>query len=212
MGTQLNLSSAYHPKTNGQNERENQVIEDMLRSYCGQQPCQWLKFLPLVEFAYNSLFHRRLQMSPFKALYRQECLTPLRLLANPNLFVPTAKKTLEEMNHQLQVIRENLKKSNDQQKSYANLKLSVREFKAGDQMFIPVKPKKSSLRLGKCKKLAYRYCGPFKVTKRIGEQAYELDSPSHLHVHDIFHVSLLKQYIADSSHVLNHDNTILVTQ
>ena len=79
-------------------------------------------------------------------------------------------------------------------------------------MFIQVKPKKSSLRLGKHKKLAYRYCGPFKVTKRIGEQAYELDLPSHLHVHNVFHVSLLKQYIADSSHVLDHDDTILFTQ
>ena len=79
-------------------------------------------------------------------------------------------------------------------------------------MFIRVKTKKSSLRLGKHKKLAYRYCGPFRVTKRIGEQAYELELPSHLHVHNVFHVSLLKQYIADSSHVLDHDDTILVTQ
>ena len=150
-------------------------------------------------------------MSPFKALYGQECLTPLRL-ANPNLTVPAAKETLEEIDRQLQIIRENLKKANDQQKSYADLKRSVREFKTGDQVFIRVKPKKSSLRLGKHKKLAYRYCGPFKVTKRIGEQAYELELPSHLHVHNIFHVSLLKQYIADPSHVLNHDDTILVSQ
>ena len=88
----------------------------------------------------------------------------------------------------------------------------ITEFKAGDQVFIRVKPKKSSLRLGKHKKLAYRYCGPFKVTKRIGKQAYELELPSHLHVHNVFHVSLLKQYIADPSHVLDHDDTILVLQ
>ena len=112
VGTQLNLSSAYHPEIDGQTEQVNQVIEDMLRSYCGQQPRLWLKFLPLVEFAYNSSFHRSLQMSPFKALYGQECLTPLRL-ANPNLTVPAAKETLEEMDCQLQIIRENLKKAND---------------------------------------------------------------------------------------------------
>ena len=112
METQLNLSLAYHPETNGLTERVNQVIEDMLRSYCGQQPCLWLKYLPLVEFAYNSSFHRSLQMSPFKALYGQECLSPLRL-ANPNLTVPAAKETLEEMDRQLLIIRENLKKAND---------------------------------------------------------------------------------------------------
>ena len=140
----------------------------MLRPYCGQQPHQWLKFLLVVEFAYNSSFHRSLQMSPFKALYRQECLTPLHL-AGPNLYVPVVKETLEEMDCQLQIIRENLKKVSDKQKSYTDLRHLVQEFKEGDQVFIQVKPKRSSLRLGKHKKLAYRYCGPFKVTKRIGE-------------------------------------------
>ena len=130
-------------------------------------------------------------MSLFKALYRQECLTHLRL-ANPNLSIPAIKETLKEMDHQLQIIRENLKKANDRQKSYAELKRLVQESKGGDQVFIQFKPKKSSLRLGKHKKLAYRYCGPFKVTKRIGEQAYKLELPPRLHVHNVFHVNLLK--------------------
>ena len=63
-------------------------------------------------------------MSPLKALYRQECLIPLRL-ANPNLTVPATKETLEEMDLQLQIIRQNLKKANDRQKIYANLKCLV---------------------------------------------------------------------------------------
>ena len=57
LGTQLNLSSAYHPETDGQTERVNQVVEDMLRSYCNQQPNLWIKYLPLVEFAFNSSHH-----------------------------------------------------------------------------------------------------------------------------------------------------------
>ena len=183
----------------------------MLRSYCNQQPHLWLKFLPLVKFAYNSSFHRSLKMSPFKALYGQVCLTPLRL-ANPNLFVPAAKETLEEMNRQLHIIRENLKRTNDTQKSFADLKRSMCKFRQGDKVFIRVKPKKSSLRLGKHKKLAYKYCGPFKVTKRIGKPAYKLKLPPHLHVHNVFHVSLLKQYTPNPSHVLDHDDTILVSQ
>ena len=88
----------------------------------------------------------------------------------------------------------------------------MQEFKGGDQVFIQVKPKKSSLRLGKHKKLAYRYCGPFKVTKRIGEQPYKLELLPHLHVHNVFHVNLLKQYIPDPSYILDHDDTILVSQ
>ena len=70
LGTLLNLSSSYHPETDVQTERVNQVIEDMLRAYCSQQPQLWLKFLPLIEFAYNSSHHQSLGMSPFKALYR----------------------------------------------------------------------------------------------------------------------------------------------
>ena len=93
LGTLINLILAYHPKINGQIERVNQVIEDMLMSYYNQQPRLWLKFLPLVEFAYNSSHHQSLGMSPFKALYGQDCLVPYRF-ADPNLAVPGAKDTL----------------------------------------------------------------------------------------------------------------------
>ena len=68
VGTHLNLSSAYHLETDGPTERVGQVIEDMVRSYYNQQSQLWLKYLPLVEFAYNSSFHRSLCMSPFKEL------------------------------------------------------------------------------------------------------------------------------------------------
>lgn len=114
LGTLLNLSSAYHPETEGQTERVNQVIEDMLRSYCSQQPRLWLKFLPLVEFAYNSSHHQSLGMSMFEALYGQECLVPFRF-ANPNLPIlpAAAKDTLEEMDRHLQVIRGALKRASD---------------------------------------------------------------------------------------------------
>ena len=79
-------------------------------------------------------------------------------------------------------------------------------------MFLRVKPKRSSLRLGKYKKLAYRYCGPYEILRRIGEQSYKLALPTHLHVHDVFHVSLLKTYGANHNHVLNLNDTILVNQ
>ena len=107
IGTLLNLSSAYHPESDAQTKRVNQVIKDMLRSYCNQQPQLWLKYLPLVEFAYNSSFHRNLGMSPFKALYGQDCLVPYKF-AHPNLHVPAAKDTLEEMDRQIQVIKQSL--------------------------------------------------------------------------------------------------------
>ena len=85
IGTQLSFSIAYHPKIYGQMERVNQVIEDILRAYCSREPKAWFNYLPLVEFAYNSSFHRSIGMSHFKALYGQDYITPL------SLFDPTIR-------------------------------------------------------------------------------------------------------------------------
>ena len=79
-------------------------------------------------------------------------------------------------------------------------------------MFLRVKPKRSSLKLGKYRKLAFRFCGPYEIVKRVGEQLYQLALPPHLHVHDVFHVSLLKKYVANPEHILGADDTILVNQ
>ena len=73
--TSLNLSIAYHPQTDGQIERVNQVIEDMLRMYVMDQPSRWESYLYLVEFAYNNGYHASLKMSPFEALYGIRCRT-----------------------------------------------------------------------------------------------------------------------------------------
>ena len=150
-------------------------------------------------------------MSPFKALYGQDCLVPYKF-ADPNLPVPAAKNTLEEMDKQVQIIRQALKRASDRQKSYADLHRSSRTFLTGDMVFLRVKPKRSSLKLGKCRKLAFRYCGPFEVLQRMGEQSYKLALPPHLHVHNVFHVSLLKKYIPDSEHTLDLNDNILVNQ
>lgn len=79
-------------------------------------------------------------------------------------------------------------------------------------MFLRVKPKRSSLKLGKYKKLAFKYCGPYPITKRVGTQAYELSLPPHLRIHSVFHVSLLKKYVADPQHILEDDNISFVSQ
>ena len=75
-------------------------------------------------------------------------------------------------------------------------------------VFLRIKPKRSSLSLGKYKKLRARYCGPYQITQKINDQAYRLDLPNHLKVHNVFHVSLLKQYIPDPNHILD-DETII---
>ena len=77
LGTQLNFSSAYHPETDGQTERVNQILEDMLRMYVMDRQNKWEEFLYLVEFAYNNGYHSSIGMAPFQALYGRPCRTPL---------------------------------------------------------------------------------------------------------------------------------------
>ena len=73
LGTQLNLSTSYHPEIDGKNERVNQVMEYMLRMYVMDNQTHWEKYLPLVEFAYNNSFHSSIGMPPYEALYERPC-------------------------------------------------------------------------------------------------------------------------------------------
>ena len=77
MGTKLNFSTAYHPQTDGQTERTNQILEDMLRMYVMDRPSKWEDYLHLVEFSYNNNYQSSIKMSLFEALYGRECCTPL---------------------------------------------------------------------------------------------------------------------------------------
>ena len=106
------------------------------------------------------------------------------------------------MQHQTDIIWQNIKVAQDRQKSYADSKRSQRLFEVGDDVFLRVKPKRSSLSLGKYKKLAARYCGPFKIIGKINDQAYKLQLPPEIKVHNVFHISLLKRYIPDPTHIL----------
>ena len=81
---------------------------------------------------------------------------------------------LEEMNHQVKAIHKEIQAAKDRQKRYGNANRSERIFKEGDMVFLRVKPDKSSLSLGKFRKLSPRYCGPYEVLRRIGLQAYKL--------------------------------------
>ena len=73
MGTSLRMSSAFHPQTDGQTERTNQVMEDMLRACVLDFEGTWETHLPLIEFAYNNSYHSSIGMAPFEALYGRPC-------------------------------------------------------------------------------------------------------------------------------------------
>ena len=101
---------------------------------------------------------------------------------------------LKQMELIVKQVQGNLEVAQDQQKSQADLKQTLKELQVGEYVFNKVRPKKSSLRLGICAKLAPRYCRPFEILSIIGHVAYQLVLPPNLKVHNIFHISVLKNY------------------
>jgi hypothetical protein len=120
LDTRLNFSSSYHPQTDGQTERTNQVLEDMLRACALKHGGSWDKSLPYAEFSYNNSYQASLKMSPFEALYGRKCRTPMYWdqTGERQLFRP---EIIEEAEEQVQQIRENLRTAESRQKSYARV-------------------------------------------------------------------------------------------
>eukprot|EP00253_Pinus_taeda_P013617 PITA_13617 len=201
LGTQLNFSTAYHPQTDGQTERVNQVVEDMLWAFVMQQPTLWEEYLHLVEFAYNKGYHTSTQMSPFEVMYGRKCRTPTNW-GGPEDKLNLGPEMLKEMEEMVKKVRMNLKAAQDKQKNFADRKKRFKEYQVGDHVYIRVQTKRSTLQWSGCAKLAPRYCGPFQILARIGPVAYQLALPSHIRVHNVFHVSILKKYVYDPRHVI----------
>ncbi|GJR34508.1 putative reverse transcriptase domain-containing protein [Tanacetum coccineum] len=170
LGTNLDMSTAYHPQTDGQSERTIQTLEDMLRA-CA------------IDFG--------------KALYGRKCRSPVcwtevgeAQILGPELIQETTEKIIQ--------IKQRMQAARDRQKSYADLKRKPMEFQVGDKVMLKVSPWKGVVRFGKRGKLNPRYVGPFKVIERVGEVAYKLELPEELsRVHNTFHVSNLKKCHAD---------------
>jgi hypothetical protein len=119
MNTKLNFSSAYHPQTDGQAERTNQILEDMLRACVLKYGKSWDKSQPYAEFSYNNSYQASIKMAPYETLYRRQCRTPLfwSQTKESQIFRPEVLKDVEK---KVQMVRESLKVAQSRQKSYAD--------------------------------------------------------------------------------------------
>ena len=105
------------------------------------------------------------------------------------------------------MIREKMKESQSRQKSYHDKRRKDLEFQAGEHVFLRVTPMTGVGRALKSKKLTPRFIGPYQITERVGNVAYRMALPPNLsNLHDVFHVSQLRKYIADPSHVIQPDD------
>ena len=118
-----------------------------------EQLGKWEDYLHLVEFAYNNHYQASARYSPFEILYGRKCNTPISW-SNPVDRLVLGPKLLKEMELIVKQVQGSLKVAQDRQKSQADIKQTQKDFQVGEHVFIKVRPKKSSLRLGICAKLA----------------------------------------------------------
>jgi len=155
-----------------------------------------------VEFAYNNSYQASIEMTPYEALYGRKYRSPVcwfevgeKRLMGPELIQITSEK--------IEVIRKRLQTAQSRQKSYADKRRRDLEFSVGDCVFLKVSPTKGVFRSGKKGKLSPRFIGPYEILERIGAVAYRLVLPPNLSaIHPVFHVSMLRKYMPDPSHVL----------
>ena len=150
-----------------------QTLEDMLRACVIKLKGSWDTHLALMEFAYNNRYQASIEMAPFEALYGRKCRTPVcwdevgeRRLIGPELVHIILEK--------VKVIRDNLKKVRNRQKSYANNRRRDLKFETGDRVFLKISPWKSVLRFGKLGKLNPGFIGPYEIVSKVGLVAYRL--------------------------------------
>ncbi|GKB65583.1 putative reverse transcriptase domain-containing protein [Tanacetum coccineum] len=147
--TRLDMSTAYHPQTDGQSERTIQTLEDMLRACVLDFGGSWDVHLLLVEFSYNNSYHASVRCAPFEALYGRKCRSLI-------LWAEVGEGQLIGPD-------------------YADKRRKPLEFSVGDYVLLKVSPWKGVVCFGKKGKLAPRFVGPFEIIEKVGLVAYRLD-------------------------------------
>ncbi|WMV46414.1 hypothetical protein MTR67_039799 [Solanum verrucosum] len=202
LGTQMKLSTAFHPQTDGQAERTIQTLEDMLRACVIDFKGNWDDHLPLIEFSYNNSYHSSIAMAPFEELYGRRCRSLVGWfevgkfsLLGPEVVYKATEKVL--------LIRNRLKMAHSRQKSYADNRKRDLEFEVGDWVYLKISPMKGVMRFGKKGKLSPRYVGPYAILKHVGKVTYELKLPNELApIHPVFHIFMLKKCIGELVSIL----------
>jgi len=199
LGVEQLMSTAYHPQTDGQTERINQILEQMLRAFVSYEQDEWDLLLPAAEFAYNNAEQSSTKFSPFKLNYGKDPLVPASLFQPNDTNVPSVTEFLEKQATNLKFAKDQLIRAQESQEKYANKFRRDDEFEVGEEVLVatthiklPVEKKKTT------RKFSPRFAGPFKIIKKISSTAYKLELPPASRAHPVFHISQLRRYRVDT--------------
>lgn len=199
-GTELRMSSAYHPQSDGKTERVNQSVEAYLRCFIQNCPTKWSDWLALAEFWYNTNFHSALNKSPFEVLYGH---SPKHFVIEGTdvCAIPDLATWLRDRQDMITLLQHQLQRAQQRMKHQADKNRSERSFAVGDHVWLKLQPYiQTSVAHRASNKLSFRYFGPFEILSKIGDVAYKLKMPADSSIHPVFHVSLLKKVVGTPSH------------
>ena len=203
----LNLSTSHHPQTDGQSERTIRTLEQLLRSTLNGNTTNWTKMLPSIEFAYNSTKQASTGISPFYCVYGREPITPSFFSTSSiSSSSPAVISQASEIAYVIQEVKVNLEDAIQYQKEYVDKHRTDVSFKEGEEVLLSTK----NLKLKNHNKLNNPFCGPFKIVKKISEVAYELQLPTEMKIHPVFHISCLKKYITQTDRPSPQKNTTVL--
>ncbi|CAI7900986.1 unnamed protein product [Closterium sp. NIES-53] len=187
-GTKLQFSSAYHPQTDGQTERTNQTMDQLIRINCSD-PARWEDSLAMLEFAFNNAPSSTTNHSPFFLNYGMDPMVPTTTtLENP---VPRSQTFVTELQEVCKKAANAIRKANTTSRKYADLLRRELVLTAGQLVLLYTK----NLRLPDPSKLRPQFCGPFKIIKMVTPVIAKLLLPDDWRIHDAFHVSLLRKFV-----------------
>jgi RNase H-like domain found in reverse transcriptase/Reverse transcriptase (RNA-dependent DNA polymerase)/Integrase zinc binding domain/Chromo (CHRromatin Organisation MOdifier) domain len=189
---QRNMSTAYHPQSDGQTERVNQTLEQYLRIFCDYQQDNWQQLLTLAEFTYNNSKHSSTQVSPFYANFGYH--PNFRLKTIHSQLTPAAESFVEKLKDVHRELKDQLSNAQKNYEKYYNMKVEhAPNFVVGQRVWLL---RRHIHTTRPSDKLDFKRLGPFQIKRIIGagKLAIELDLPSSMKIHPVFHVSLLEPY------------------
>lgn len=194
LDTRLAMSTAFHPQTDGQTERTNRTLEQMLRFFVNYKQDNWDDLLPALEFAVNNTTQSSTKNSPFYLNYGFDPRTPHSLLHPGISPVPAVNDYLTEISSAISLAKDNLKRAQDHQAKYANTHRRELDFQEGEEVLLSTANFiQEAMKFRPSKKLTEKFIGPYKIIKMISPVAAKLDLPPTMKIHPVFHVSLLKK-------------------
>jgi hypothetical protein len=195
LGTKLQMSTAFHPQTDGQTERQNRTLEEMLRAYVGYKQDDWDEKLAAAELSYNTAVHTSTGFSPYYLNYGYHPNLPLdESMRSVNISNnATAADRIAELHDSIKEAKSALERAQQRQAKYADLNRREIIFKVGDSVLLSTEHLALKDK-DRTKKLMNKFIGPFQIKRVVSPVAYELELPSSMLIHPVFHASKLKVF------------------